>query len=41
MDNEGVGVLESPDIIKEKQVIFWNMVSVEHVSFISAMRQYK
>ncbi|CAB3990847.1 Hypothetical predicted protein [Paramuricea clavata] len=25
MDNEGVGVLESPDIIKEKQVIFWNM----------------
>ena len=41
MDNEGVGALESPDIIKEKQVIFWNMVSVEHVSFISALRQFK
>ena len=27
MENEGVGALESPDIIKEKQVIFWNMVS--------------
>ncbi|XP_028399036.1 C-myc promoter-binding protein-like [Dendronephthya gigantea] len=25
MDNEGVGALESPDIIREKQVIFWNM----------------
>ena len=28
MDNEGVGALESPDIIREKQVIFWNMVSI-------------
>ena len=28
MDNEGVGALESPNIIKEKQVIFWNMVSM-------------
>ncbi len=31
MDNEGVGALDSPNmssnIIKEKQVIFWNMVS--------------
>lgn len=28
MDNEGVGALESPSFIKEKQVIFWNMVSL-------------
>lgn len=28
MDNEGVGALESPDIIRERQVIFWNIVSL-------------
>ena len=28
MDNEGAGALESPDVIREKQVIFWNMVSL-------------
>ena len=26
LENEGVIALESPDIIKHKQVIFWNMV---------------
>ena len=26
MDNEGVDALESPAMIKEKPVIFWNMV---------------
>lgn len=29
LDNEGVGALESPDIIQQKQVIFWNMVSMD------------
>ena len=37
MDNEGAGALELPNIIKEKQVIFWNMVSMLFVSFISAI----
>jgi hypothetical protein len=36
MDNEGVGALESPNIIKEKQVIFWNMVSMVFVSILSS-----
>ena len=37
MDNEGVGALESPDIIREKQVIFWNMVSLMKTCLLRRM----
>ena len=33
MDNQGAVALEVPNLIKEKQVIFWNTMSMLFVSF--------
>ena len=32
-ENDGIDTLQSPDVVQEKSIIFWNLVSGDHSVF--------